>query len=159
MSTAVATPAPSTSVRARLAAAASRAMAEGLSARLQADGTWACKTYRIVPFGTSAVDVRCDCPAGFAGLVCKHVAPVIFGRKYGLVAVSARTPAPKVVAPSTAEDVAASEAVKAEIIAEMITAAADADRMAAHVARVAGYRAEAIAQRRAGIDPLAEAYA
>lgn len=150
---------PATPIRARLAAAASRAMAEGISARMNADGTWAVKTYTVRPFGMAAVDVRCDCPAGFAGLVCKHVAPVIFGRKYGLVAVSAKAPAPKAVAPSTAEDVAATEAVKAEIIAEMITAAANADRMAAHVARVAGYRAEAIAQRRAGIDPLAEAYA
>lgn len=152
-------PAQPATIRARLAAAASRAQAEGISARMNADGTWACKTYTIRPFGMAAVDVRCDCAAGYAGLVCKHVAPVIFARKYGLVAVTCKAPAPVEVAPSTPEDVAASEAVKAEIIAEMVSAAANADRMAAHVARVAGYRAEAIAQRRAGIDPLAEAYA
>lgn len=140
MSTAVATPAPSTTIRARLSAAAQRAMAEGLSARMNQDGTWACKSYTIVPFGTSAVDVRCDCPAGFAGLICKHTIPVIFGRKYGLVAVTAKAPVLVDVAPSTPEDVAYSEQLKAEVVHQFATGSPTL-----------------LATR--GVDPLAEAFA
>lgn len=104
------TPAQPTAYRARLAAAASRAMAEGITARKNADGTWSCKQYLIVPTGPKPQQVRCNCPAGWTGLICKHVVGPIWGRKYGVLAVTAK---PKAVpAPSPITRPAASEEVR-----------------------------------------------
>ena len=44
--------------------------------------------------GPRAADVRCDCPAGHRGLVCKHAVPVIYCRKYNLHPV-AKTAKPR----------------------------------------------------------------
>lgn len=111
---------PASPIRARLSAAAQRAMAEGLSARMNQDGTWACKSYTITPFGTAAVDVRCNCAGGSTHGICKHVAPVIFGRKYGLVAVTAK----RIERLPTPDDVALSRSIIAEIRHEMIVGVA-----------------------------------
>jgi len=109
--TAPAAPAqPATPIRARLAAAASRAMAEGLSARMNADGTWSMKSYLVTPTGPKPQQVKCNCPAGWTGQICKHIVGPIWGRKYGVVAVTAK---PKVApAPSPITRPAASEEVR-----------------------------------------------
>lgn len=102
-------PAQPASVRARLSAAAQRAMAEGLSARMNQDGTWTCKQYVIVPVGPKPQMVKCNCPGGSTHGICKHAAICIWGRKYGVVAVTAKpkaapTPSP-IIHPAASEEV------------------------------------------------------
>lgn len=101
-----------------LLAAAARARAESLSARRTSPTTWACKGYILTETGPRPQDIRCDCPAGSHGRVCKHSVLPIWARKYGVNFVQAR---PVQVPDSTPEDIALSESIKREIVAELIT--------------------------------------
>jgi hypothetical protein len=74
-------------------AAAARARAEGLEARRLDSGAWSVKSYRVTPTGLRPEQVSCTCDAGRHGTICKHVCPVIFGRRHGLAFVRCLPPA------------------------------------------------------------------
>jgi hypothetical protein len=68
-------------------AAAARARAEGLEARRLDSGAWSVKSYLVTPTGPRPIEVRCSCDAGRTAHICKHVCPVIYGRRHGLAFV------------------------------------------------------------------------
>ena len=51
-----------------------RAKAEKLIPFLNADGTWAVKSYTITITGAGWSDLSCNCAAGRNGRICKHAA-------------------------------------------------------------------------------------
>ena len=73
--------------------------------------------------GSHWAAITCDCKAGQSGKVCHAMAAATFARKYRVYAV--KPVAAGVVAPSTAAEVALSERIRSEIIAEMARASYD----------------------------------
>ena len=76
-------------------------------------------TVRVI--GSHWTALTCDCKAGQSGKVCHAMAAATFARKYRVYAIK---PLPQ-IAPSTPEDVALSERIRSEIIAEMARASYD----------------------------------
>jgi hypothetical protein len=70
-------------------AAAARARADCLEARRLDSGAWSVKSYLVTPTGPRPEQVTCSCPASS---ICKHMCPVIFGRRHGLAFVRCLPP-------------------------------------------------------------------
>ena len=88
----MATAAVSRPLAATYLAAAARARAEGLEARRLDSGAWAVKSYTVSPTGPRPTEVACSCDAGRHGTICKHLPPVIYGRRHGLSFVRCLAP-------------------------------------------------------------------
>ena len=107
---------------AAFARAFDRAVAEKLVAFPNADGTWTCKSYTVtITDAARLTAMTCDCQGG-GHVACKHRAVVAFARKHGVRPIR---PVVGEVAPSTAAEVALSERIRSEIIAEMARASYD----------------------------------
>jgi len=123
MTTAVQTTPTQSPTAAAFARAFDRAVAEKLVAFPNADGTWTCKSYTVtITDAARLTAMTCDCQGG-GHVACKHRAVVAFARKHGVRPI--RPVAAGVVAPSTAAEVALSERIRSEIIAEMARASYD----------------------------------
>ena len=73
--------------------------------------------------GSHWTAITCDCHAGQSGKVCHAMAAATFARKYGVYAI--KPVAVGEVAPSTIAEVALSERIRREIVAEMVRASYD----------------------------------
>ena len=78
------------------------------------------KLHQVAVTGRRWYDISCSCKAGHQ-IACVHRAVVVHGQKYGVWAIRP-TQALAAVAPSTDAEIAATEAIKAEIRAELVAA-------------------------------------
>ena len=91
--------------RASLARAFARALDEGLMALPLPDGRWLCKGYVLNATGPQPWQVECECAdAVYRERICKHAAPVVFCRLYGLLPCPEATGAVRALLPGCLDD-------------------------------------------------------